>query len=130
MITALVLCFFAKANAQWQPDVRLTYWNSIKWNLYNNKWNIAAEPSGVLHVIWDDTRAGAGDIFYKRSSDNGTTWSVDVNLSNDMPGSGASCITSSGSNVYAAWIEFVGGSDEIFFKRSANSGNLVCKHPA
>src|SRR5207245_2093244 len=47
---------------------------------------------------------------------------ADVNLSNDMPGSGASCITSSGTSVYIAWVEFVGGSNEIFFKRSANSG--------
>jgi hypothetical protein len=123
IIIALIWIFLIvpRLSAQWQSDVRLTVYNSVKWTLYNNKWNIAADAGNILHVVWDDTRNSLGDIYYKRSFDNGVTWTPDLNLSFDALSSGAACISSSGSNIYAAWTGWT-DNDEIFFKRSTNSG--------
>ncbi|MGQ9626016.1 MAG: exo-alpha-sialidase [Anaerolineae bacterium] len=46
--------------------------------------DIAVDSKGVLHVIYDDTlRTGENiysDIFYRRSTDGGQTWSYPINL--------------------------------------------------
>lgn len=49
--------------------------------------DMAVDSRGVIHVIYDDTLRYAGedelalaDIFYRRSTDGGQTWSVPINL--------------------------------------------------
>ena len=56
--------------------------------------DIAIDSKGVVHVIFDDRGhtlsdicPGCADIFYRRSSDGGRTWSYPVNLSRSPTGS-------------------------------------------
>ncbi len=44
--------------------------------------DIAADPSGALHLVWEDTRDGSNQVYYKGSTDNGLTWGPDIRLSN------------------------------------------------
>lgn len=71
-------------------------WSAQKWTPYtiiNNgvsyMSDIAVDSHGVIHVIYDDTiyypgentKAVFSDIYYRKSTDNGNTWSSPVNLS-------------------------------------------------
>ncbi len=50
-------------NAQWEPD---PYSRSLDTSNDN------------VHVVWHDFRQGNWEIYYKRASDRGTTWSGDI----------------------------------------------------
>ena len=66
---------------QWEPDIRLTNAPGISYPSYNNARNIAASGD-ILHVAWFDNRNGNYAIYYKRSTDKGTTWEGDIALTN------------------------------------------------
>jgi hypothetical protein len=45
--------------------------------------DLTADPSGNrLHLVWEDTRDNSTQVYYKRSVDDGVTWSQDIRLSN------------------------------------------------
>jgi hypothetical protein len=57
--------------------------------------DLAIDSQGVFHLVFDDGGdeeseicPGCADIFYRRSSDGGRTWSYPVNLSRSPTGSG------------------------------------------
>ena len=85
--------------------------------------NPLVEVSGnIVYVVWVDltTPTGNGDIFFKRSTDGGNTFSNTVNLSNDTGDSRIPIIAKSGSNLYILWTDF--SNQDIMFKRSADNG--------
>ena len=58
--------------------------------------DMAVDSQGVIHVVYDDTiffeggdEPARADIFYRRSTDGGRTWSSPINL-NPSPGTGSS----------------------------------------
>jgi hypothetical protein len=111
------------ASAQWSADVRLTFNTALSWLHYNNSWNIAADDSFVVHTVWQDFRTTYAQIFYKRSTDGGVTWSVDTDLSNRPQGCGGSSIAISGTTVHLVFESNTDVFDsQIFYKRSTNSG--------
>jgi Neuraminidase (sialidase) len=76
-------------------------------------------------VVWRDTIGeGRGDIYFKRSTDNGATWKASVNLSNNAGASGNPKLAVSGANLYVVWAQNSadGMKYDIFLKRSANDG--------
>jgi hypothetical protein len=113
---------------QWEPDVRLTFDDSLSLMSMNNARCIAAGPNGAIHAVWHDTRdAGeyAEEVYYKRSTDCGTTWSADLRLSaSDGYRSWRPSVCVEGSNVHVAWYDEHSGSPDIFYKLS-NDGGLT-----
>ncbi len=83
--------------------------------------SIAVSESNV-HVVWFDDRDGNAEIYYKRSTDAGAIWGVDIKLSNSPDTSCLPSITVSLSNVHVAWHEACSGSLEIYYKHSTNGG--------
>jgi len=61
----------------WGPDTRLTN-NSA----YSGDPSITVSGQ-VVHVVWQDNRDGNDELYYKRSSDAGATWSADIRIVND-----------------------------------------------
>lgn len=66
-------------------------------NLSNNSGN-STDPQIALYqndvyVIWSDDSGGNGDIYFKRSTDNGTTFGSIENLSNNLGNSTSPLIT-------------------------------------
>ena len=57
-----------------------------------------------IYVIWTDNATGNGDIYFKKSVDNGTSFSNIENLSNDNGISYGARIVISGNNVYVVWM--------------------------
>lgn len=110
------------ALAQWEPDFRLTVDGSYSYTPYNNARCIAGRPGGVLHVVWYDGRNGGAEIYYKRSTDNGTTWSQDQRLTSDPSQSDYPSIAVVESLLHVVWMENRDGDWEVYYKRSTDCG--------
>jgi BNR repeat-like domain len=102
----------------WGVAQRLT-WNS----LFSSGPAIAIDSSKTVHVVWHDYRVGAPEIYYKRSTDGGTTWSADHRLtwlSGDSYESGIAIDLS--STIHVVWQDNMPGNFEIYYKRSTDGG--------
>jgi hypothetical protein len=101
----------------WEADTRLT-------NDSNNSYcpSVSSSDSNV-HVVWHDDRNGFSDIYYKRSTDGGNSWSADTRLtyapSNE---SSLPSIATSGNSIHVVWNDTRDGNYEIYYKRSTDSG--------
>ena len=106
------------SGAAWSTPTRLT------WNLGSSRTpSIAADPGNNTHVVWSDNSMGSYEIFYKRSTDGGVTWSVLTRLTWNAYGSYNPVIAAdSGNGLHVAWEEAIPGKWDIFYKRSTNSG--------
>ena len=62
----------------WDTDKRLTDDD----NVFSGRATIAAW-NNQIHIVWMDRRDGNNELYYKRSTNNGNTWSDDVRLTND-----------------------------------------------
>ncbi len=101
----------------------------------SNDHELLAEGSNV-YIVWVDYTTGNGDIYFRRSSNNGETFSSTINLSR---GSGASFLASrdpdlgaEGSRVAVVWTAYPsstgGGPGEIILRHSTNNGNTFTGH--
>ena len=59
------------SSQTWEPTKRLT-WNSGETGFIA----IAADSNNHIHVVWDDSTPGNFEIFYKKSTNGGTTWTT------------------------------------------------------
>jgi hypothetical protein len=103
-------------GSTWETDIRMT--NSTG---ASEVPCIAANGSFVF-VAWKDSRTGNEEIYFKRSTDNGNTWSADTNLSNTPLFSVAPSITTAGKDIFISWYDVVGSNYDVFFKRSTTGG--------
>jgi len=88
--------------------------------------SVTAYGSNV-HVVWEDTRNGGSEIYYKRSSDAGLTWSSDIRLTNDPGGSYTNynyawCIGANGNQVHVVWRDSRTNGTQVYYKRSTDGG--------
>jgi hypothetical protein len=108
-------------GSNWGNDVRLT-------NNSASSFRPSVAYSGQLvHVIWEDNRDGNYEIFYKRSTDNGTNWSTDTRLTSNSSISKQSFVCVSGSAVHAVWTDNRDGNYEIYYKKNP-TGNVGIKN--
>ena len=108
-------------NAQWEPDVRLTNANGGSYTSYNNAWCIAANGS-VVYAVWFNQRSFYWEIYNRYSTNGGMNWLEDTRLSNSYAYSGSPAIAVSGSLVHVVWYDLRDGNNEIYYRRSTNSG--------
>lgn len=84
---------------------------------------IARDNDGILYVVWQDRQRGNWDLFAAASSDNGTTWSRPVQVT-DSDGNethpAIAADTRSPSRVYIAWQDDRDGNADIWAISSAN----------
>src|SRR5215204_91418 len=88
---------------------------------YSDLFHTAISGSNV-YVVWSDNATGNGDIYFKRSVDNGTSFGNTENLSNDNGKSYGAQIVISGNNIYVVWADDSTGNGDIYFKRSVDNG--------
>jgi len=87
---------------------------------------VAAVGSNV-YVVWRDNRNGGLDLFLRRSTSAGSSFSGEVRIdTGDASGSNTSfspTIAAEGSNVYVAWVDDRDmGSFDIWLNRSTDAG--------
>jgi len=85
--------------------------------------DIAAGPSGALHVVWYDYATGEYEIYYRKSTNGGITWTATKRLTWTSRGAEypALAVDSSG-NPNVAWTEYILGNYEIYYKKSTDFG--------
>jgi hypothetical protein len=106
-------------GVNWGSDTRLTNSHGI-----SNSTCVAISDSFV-HVVWQDTRDNwpETEIYYKKSTNNGSNWGSDTRLTNDADYySSHPSVAVSNSNVHVVWHDTRPGNMEIYYKNSANSG--------
>jgi Neuraminidase (sialidase) len=107
-------------------------WKSVK-NLSNDGGKSTLSQIAIsnanVYVIWVDytdtiDTVGVGDIFFKRSTDNGATWKPTVNISNNPGESVLARVSASGDNVYVVWQQTSASltSVDIILRRSTDNG--------
>ena len=101
----------------WSSVVRLTVDSAISEDPF-----IFASGSNV-HIVWADIRDGGNtEIYHKRSSDGGSSWSSDIRLTNALNTSDYPAIAVSGSMVHLVWHDYRDGNMEIYYKLSTDGG--------
>ena len=103
-------------GTSWGADTRLTSDSAY------SSFPSAAVSDSFVHIVWVDYRDGNHEIYYKRSTDNGTTWGADVHFSNDPNMSWYPSVAVSGSNVHVVWQDYRDNNYEIYYKRSTDNG--------
>ena len=78
----------------------------------------------TVHVVWCDFRSWLyGEIYYKRSTDRGTSWGADTRLTIGPFGAGYPTVSAFGSTVQVVWNDYRDGANsEIYHKRSIDGG--------
>ena len=104
------------AGVNWEADTRLTNDTST------SKSPSVAVSGSVVHVAWQDTRAGNIQIYYKRSTDAGVSWGADTRLTNNTSYSVGPSVAVLGSAIHVVWTDYRDGNYEIYYKRSTNAG--------
>ncbi len=103
-------------GVDWSNDIRLTYDSNISWAP-----SLAVNGS-MIHIVWEETRDGNEEIYYKRSTNGGMNWSEDIRLTNNPLSSLYPSIAVSGNFIHVTWYDFRTGNRAIFYKRSTDSG--------
>jgi hypothetical protein len=119
MILTLGLGLCTQAvQAGWTPTKRLT-WTSG----YSGYPSIAVDPSSDLHVVWHDSTSGSHEIYHKKSTDGGVTWTASQRLTwnSDESNFPALAVDSSG-HLHVIWSDFGPGASEIYYKKGTNEG--------
>ncbi|RKX68795.1 hypothetical protein DRP53_09960, partial [candidate division WOR-3 bacterium] len=111
----LVLSIASADPPGWTEDRRLVF-------LPGGGWNPRGDCCGdTVHLVWQQAYPGHDEIFYKRSTDAGNTWSDDVLLSiEDEIRSIMPDIAVKGDTVVVVWNEQQKGIVE--YRRSTNGG--------
>jgi len=114
-----VLC--SVCLAQWEPDRKLSTTDSAA-TLNENMARCVVTCADTVHVIWCDTRNNGSAIYYKRSSDQGTTWGPDTRLSGTPGFAGFPTLAVSGTNVHLVFRDQRTGRYCSYYKRSTDGG--------
>jgi hypothetical protein len=120
----LILAFVLTAGglqSQWLQDFRLTNDTSSSETTGTITTSVAASGNFV-HVVWRDRRDGNWELYYKRSTDGGLTWSADSRLTNNSAETFRSTIAVTGGFVHVFWHDDRDGNWEIYYKRSTDNG--------
>jgi len=120
LILAIGLLVFSQvAQAPFVLNPRITWTSGTSQNP-----DIAVAPSGPVHVVWQDDTPGNYEIFYKKSTDSGGTWTASKRLTYTANESWAPALAVDSSGyLFMVWHEYMLGQSEIYFKKSTNGGD-------
>ncbi len=84
---------------------------------------IAVAASGRIHVAWSDATPGDSEIYYKKSSDGGATWTTSKSLTANSGDSLSPALAVSAlGNIHLVWSDKTPGSGEVYYRKSADQG--------
>jgi len=79
---------------------------------------IAVDALDNLHMVWYDDTPGIPDIYYRKSTDGGASWSTSQNISSSTGDSMYPAIAADPSgNVHVVWHDDTPGNREIYYRR-------------
>ena len=104
-----------------------TTWSSVKRLTFNSGWSqypvIAVDSGDTPHLLWHDDPNGNLEIYYKRSTDGGTTWTSPQRLTwtSGSSYSPATAIDSTNA-IHVVFDDDTPGNIEVYYKRSLDGG--------
>lgn len=82
-----------------------------------------ASLGSYVYVVWNDTRDGGNtEIYFRRSTDGGSSWEEEIRLTYNLAISQWPSISLNGSFVHIVWADARNGNYEIYYKRSIDWG--------
>lgn len=106
------------SGTSWTTGKRLT-WTSGSSQLPA----IAADPSDNLHLLWNDETPGNNEIYYKKSTDGGATWTASRRLTSTSKDSYSAAVAlDSSSHIHVVWHDYTPGNIEIYYMQSTDGG--------
>lgn len=113
-----IFSFFQLLNAQtWEPAKRIT------WNHGNSiSPEITVDPDDHIHIVWTDKSPGNDEIYYKKSTDGGNSWTTKRLTYNSSYSSYTAVTSDSNSHIHLVWEDHESGNPEIYYKRSTDGG--------
>jgi PKD repeat protein len=126
LILLFIIIFLNQNNVVGQPngwseDIRLTDAPLASGN------PIIAIDGNYVYVVWQDARNNESyddyEIYFKKSTNNGKTWSEEIRLSNAPHYSDNPKIDVNGTNIHVIWTDDREGAYKIFYNRSEDGGN-------
>jgi hypothetical protein len=108
--------FVQSAQAQWTPAKRLT-WTSGS----SSDPAIAIDSKNNIYAVWaEDKPPTNAELFYKKSTDGGMTWTLSQSLTWNAGYSHMPAIAIDSNNtVHIVWSDNTPGNDEIYYMRRA-----------
>jgi len=102
----------------WSPQKRLT-WNSGN----SSRPVVAVDSNQTVHVVWRDNSAGNQEIYYKKSTDEGSSWSALTRLTWTSDTSYALDMTIDSADViHITWYDGPSGNSSPYHKKSTDGG--------
>jgi len=80
LLISILLSVLNTSEITWSPEDQLTTDPEIDWKPCGTHFLQATNET--IWVVWTSNRTGNDEIFYKNSSDGGSTWSNDTQLTN------------------------------------------------
>ncbi len=114
VIAALGFLLFSQMGlADWTPAKRLTWTSGDSYFPA-----MAIDSSDALHVVWYDSTPGNDDLYYKRSTDGGATWTVSQRLTWTSGETRYPAIAADPDhNLHAVWCDDTPGNREIYYRK-------------
>jgi len=106
------------AQADWTPAKRLTWTPGHSFSPA-----IAVGSNNRIHVVWYDNTSGNYEIYYKQSTNGGTSWSAHKRLTWTAGDSSYPAIaTDSTQTIHVVWHDTTPGYADIYYRRSPDGG--------
>ena len=84
---------------------------------------IAVDSNNYIHVVWYDVSSGNLEIYYKKSTDGGSSWTT-KRLTWNSGGSFSPTIAADANNhLHVVWEDDTPGNREIYYRRSTDGGS-------
>jgi hypothetical protein len=114
LLAAGLFCLVPDVLADWSAARRLT------WTAGDSRFPaIAMDSSDTIHVVWEDDTPGNWEIYYKKSTDNGTSWSAARRLTWTLGDSHRPAMAIDSSDIiHVFWDDDTPGGMEIYYKGS------------
>jgi hypothetical protein len=107
------------AQADWTAAKRITWTSGVSIHPA-----IAIDPGKTLHVVWYDDTPGNPEIYYKKSTDGGASWSAAQRLSwNSGASSDPAIAIGMDNSINVVWEDSTLGHYELYYRRSADGGS-------
>ncbi len=115
-----------QAIAQWDIPRRLTYHDSASYLSNNSQFPIAV-VGDTIHLVWWDYKTGKGDLYYRRSLDNGVTWEPERCIVSDSFWQGYPSLLAIRETLHLVWTDERNmrgrlRESDIYYMRSTDAG--------
>ena len=121
-MTLLLTTFIAYTNLSPDSYGQVGRFVNLSGNPGNSTFPSLATSGNNVYVIWTDNTTGNGDVYLKRSVDNGTTFGNLESISSNLGKSVDPEIAVSQDKMYIVWTDETTGNGDIYFKTSLDKG--------